>query len=55
MADTLAITLHDVRYGYAECRVLDGISLSLATPEIFCILGANGAGKSTPTKIISSR
>lgn len=43
----MEITLRDVRYGYAEHRVLDGISLSLATPEIFCILGANGAGKST--------
>ena len=34
-------------------QVLKGVSLSLAEGQIICILGANGAGKSTTLKSIS--
>jgi branched-chain amino acid transport system ATP-binding protein len=46
MADAL-LTLHDVRAGYGESIVLDGISLELAEGGSLAVLGRNGVGKTT--------
>lgn len=38
----------DVRFGYNAARlVLDGVTLSYESPDVLCILGTNGTGKST--------
>jgi branched-chain amino acid transport system ATP-binding protein len=41
------LELHDVRAGYGEAVVLDGISASLAEGGTLALLGRNGVGKST--------
>ena len=46
MADPL-LALHDVRAGYGESIVLDGISLELAEGASLAVLGRNGVGKTT--------
>jgi branched-chain amino acid transport system ATP-binding protein len=38
--------------GYGNVRVLRGLSLSLAAGEVLCLMGRNGAGKSTALKAI---
>jgi branched-chain amino acid transport system ATP-binding protein len=46
MADML-LALDDVRAGYGESVVLDGISLELAEGGSLAVLGRNGVGKTT--------
>jgi branched-chain amino acid transport system ATP-binding protein len=46
MAEPL-LTLEDVRAGYGDAVVLDGISLTLAEQGSLAVLGRNGVGKST--------
>jgi branched-chain amino acid transport system ATP-binding protein len=41
------LELHDVRAGYGDAVVLDGISLELAENGSLAVLGRNGVGKST--------
>jgi branched-chain amino acid transport system ATP-binding protein len=41
------LTLRDVRAGYGESIVLDGVSLDLAEGGSLAILGRNGVGKTT--------
>jgi branched-chain amino acid transport system ATP-binding protein len=41
------LELHDVRAGYGESVVLDGISLELPEGGSLAVLGRNGVGKST--------
>src|SRR5436309_13342330 len=41
------LTLENVHAGYGPIDVLKGISLEVGEGEIVCVLGANGAGKST--------
>lgn len=45
MSDLL--TVEDLRAGYGEAIVLDGISFSLAAGRSLALLGRNGAGKTT--------
>jgi branched-chain amino acid transport system ATP-binding protein len=47
------LELEDIHSGYGQSLVLQGISLTLREGEIVCLLGANGAGKSTATRAIS--
>ena len=42
----------DVRGGYAEVDILNGISIRLDVGEILAVAGTNGAGKSTLAKAI---
>ena len=44
------LEFEDVRGGYAEVDILNGISLSLRQGEILTVAGTNGAGKSTLAK-----
>jgi branched-chain amino acid transport system ATP-binding protein len=45
MSDLL--TVQDLRAGYGEAIVLDGVSFSLAAGQSLALLGRNGAGKTT--------
>jgi branched-chain amino acid transport system ATP-binding protein len=42
----------DVRGGYGEVDILNGVSLTLSAGEIVTVAGTNGAGKSTLAKAI---
>ncbi|KUL92611.1 branched-chain amino acid ABC transporter ATP-binding protein [Bosea sp. WAO] len=46
------LDIKDVRGGYGEVDILNGISLSLQKGEILTVAGTNGAGKSTLAKAI---
>ena len=47
------LTLDDVTVAYGAVEVLHGVSLTVASGELVCLLGANGAGKSTTVRTIS--
>ncbi len=42
----------DLHAGYGPVAVLQGVSLSVAAGEVLCLMGRNGAGKSTTLKAI---
>jgi len=46
MAETL-LALEDVRAGYGDAVVLDGVTLAVADGGSLAVLGRNGVGKST--------
>ena len=46
------LTVADLDAGYGQTRVLRGVSLALAPGEVLCLMGRNGAGKSTTLKAI---
>jgi branched-chain amino acid transport system ATP-binding protein len=46
------LEMQSVSSGYDGARVLQNVSLSLSAGEIVCILGRNGAGKTTMMKTI---
>ncbi|WP_295881681.1 ATP-binding cassette domain-containing protein [uncultured Thiohalocapsa sp.] len=47
------LRLEDIRAGYGETRVLDGIGMSLRPDDRIALLGPNGAGKSTLIKLLA--
>ena len=47
------IELENVRFAYAGTRVLQDVSLQIATGEVGCILGASGCGKTTLLRCIA--
>lgn len=50
-ADSL-LTLRELTAGYGPIAAIRNVSLEVQTGEVVCILGANGAGKSTTIKTI---
>lgn len=49
----MELTIHGLTFGYDPGRnVLNGINLAYRSPDVLCILGANGTGKSTLLKNI---
>ena len=48
----IAITLENVYKKYNKISVVDDLSLTIEEGEIFGLLGANGAGKSTPIRML---
>lgn len=51
-AGALAIELDEVRAGYGQRPIIDGVDLYAAPGEVVLLLGHNGAGKSTILKTI---
>lgn len=51
-ASQVLLEVQDLRAGYGKKEVLHGISLQLAKGEVACLLGHNGAGKSTTMRTI---
>ena len=47
------LDLHDVHISYGGIKAVKGITLNVDTHELVCLIGANGAGKSTTLKAIS--
>ena len=47
------LTISDLQVYYGAIRALDGISLEVKQGEIVCMIGANGAGKSTTIRTVS--
>jgi branched-chain amino acid transport system ATP-binding protein len=47
------LSLRDIHAAYGRIEALQGISLEVRYGEIVCMLGGNGAGKSTTLKTIS--
>lgn len=50
---TPMLTISQLEVYYGAIRALDGISLEVQQGEIVCMIGANGAGKSTTIRSIS--
>jgi len=49
-----AIHVQGLKKSYKELRVLRGVDLDVARGSIFALLGANGAGKTTMVRILST-
>ena len=47
------LQLTNVRAGYDDSLVLQGVSIEVGEGEVVCLLGANGAGKTTTTRVIA--
>ena len=47
------LVVENLRVSYGRIRALHGINFSIDEGEIVCIIGANGAGKSTSLRAIS--
>jgi len=47
------LTLEGLTAGYGRITALHGVSLTVGEAEFVCLIGANGAGKSTTLKAIS--
>jgi branched-chain amino acid transport system ATP-binding protein len=47
------LALNDVHIGYGGIKAVKGITLNVNEHELVCLIGANGAGKSTTLKAIS--
>ena len=49
------IELKDVRFGYGERAVLDGLNLSVPKGQILAVMGGSGSGKTSLLSLISGR
>ncbi|MBW2109441.1 MAG: ABC transporter ATP-binding protein [Deltaproteobacteria bacterium] len=49
----MLLTVNNLRVSYGNIRALHGIGFQIDEGEIVCIIGANGAGKSTTLRAIS--
>ena len=47
------LSVENLRVSYGRIRALHGIDFHIQKGEIVCIIGANGAGKSTTLRAIS--
>ena len=54
MTNQLAISVSGLRKSFGANVVLDGIDLNVPQGTVFSLLGANGAGKTTMVKILST-
>ncbi|MFE7422307.1 ATP-binding cassette domain-containing protein [Rhodococcus sp. NPDC057529] len=51
---TSAVSVTGVRKAYGDVTVLDGVDLDVPRGSVFALLGANGAGKTTMVRILST-
>lgn len=49
---TAALEIHDLNAWYGESHVLHGINLTVQPGEVVCLLGRNGAGRTTTLRSI---
>lgn len=49
------VCFEGVRKVFGKVRALDGVSLEIERGTIYCLLGANGAGKSTALRLLLNR
>ena len=49
----MLLSVEDLRVSYGNIKALHGLNFQIDKGEIVCIIGANGAGKSTTLKAIS--
>ena len=49
---TPALHVDDLVFKYGKLEVLDNLTLTVSTGEIFGILGANGSGKTTLLRLL---
>jgi len=49
----MLLSVENLSVSYAKIRALQGISFQIGEREIVCIIGANGAGKSTTLRAVS--
>ena len=49
----MLLSVENLQVSYGPIKALHGISFEVAEGEIVCIIGANGAGKSTTLRAIS--
>lgn len=49
----MQLVVENLRVSYGNIRALHGIDFTIAKGEIVCVIGANGAGKSTTLKALS--
>jgi branched-chain amino acid transport system ATP-binding protein len=47
------LRLDNIRAGYEDSVVIDGLSLVIERGEVVCLLGANGAGKTTTMRAVT--
>ena len=52
MSENLALEIKDLNAWYGESHILHGINLSVEKGEVVCLLGRNGAGRSTTLRSI---
>jgi len=53
-SDTL-VELREVRFGYGELVILDGISLTVPRGKVTALMGASGGGKTTVLRLIGGQ
>ena len=51
MSELLALS--NIRAGYGDSTVLQDLSITVNEGELVCLIGANGAGKSTTTRVLT--
>jgi phospholipid/cholesterol/gamma-HCH transport system ATP-binding protein len=49
------VTLRDVRFGYGERIILDGITLTIPRGKVTALMGASGGGKTTVLRLIGGQ
>jgi phospholipid/cholesterol/gamma-HCH transport system ATP-binding protein len=49
------VELRDIRFGYGERVILDGISLTIPRGKVTALMGASGGGKTTVMRLISGQ
>ena len=52
--DEFAIKVSGLKKAYKEKDVLKGVTFQVQKGSIFCLLGSNGAGKTTMVKILAT-
>ena len=49
------VELRDLRFGYGERVILDGISLTIPRGKVTALMGASGGGKTTVMRLIGGQ